>query len=378
MRLIKTTYLFFFLIQLLNAQADLRGMVSDKQSALPLVGATVFVEHSTKGAVTDSVGSFILNDLPSGTVPLVISYLGYETKFINIKPGSQHDLKIELVPGPIQLATVEVKALKDKKRQRHIKKMSQAFLGSTKNASFCYLKNKEKIRLQVEKNGDFKATAEDLLEVENRALGYTVYFLLNHFSMQGEEVSFSGKPYFKHISPLNESEKNRWEINRKSTYYGSIRHFLQSLYHDQLESEGFDIFFAKLNPDQSFSTIRRVSSNEITNQTSSRDHKYLTIPTFLQVVYTRENDEISPPGTKTNVHGLTKLGRPAEKDLIQQEKSNFKQKKISGQVSWLFARMDRIAFDKNGLFLKPDLVKEYGYWGYEGVADLLPIEYQPE
>ncbi|NJL14362.1 MAG: TonB-dependent receptor [Microscillaceae bacterium] len=66
----------------LQAQTQtLRGTITDKQSAFPLIGATVRVMDTDPiiGTITDENGRFELKNVPVGRQVLQVQYLGYET-----------------------------------------------------------------------------------------------------------------------------------------------------------------------------------------------------------------------------------------------------------------------------------------------------------
>ncbi len=65
----------------LQAQTGtIKGQIIDKQSEIPLPGATVELLNQDKaiGTITDENGYFILNDVPLGRQAIRISYVGYE------------------------------------------------------------------------------------------------------------------------------------------------------------------------------------------------------------------------------------------------------------------------------------------------------------
>ncbi len=91
--------LFFALALLgLNAFAQsgtVKGLVIDKQSESPLLGATIELLDSSeaKGVVTDENGRFILNDVPVGRQAVRVSYIGFESFTIpNIEVTSGKDV----------------------------------------------------------------------------------------------------------------------------------------------------------------------------------------------------------------------------------------------------------------------------------------------
>ena len=61
-----------------------RGRIVDKDSQIPLIGATVVVIGSDPiiGSVTDENGAFRLTKVPIGRVSLKVTYIGYEDRTI--------------------------------------------------------------------------------------------------------------------------------------------------------------------------------------------------------------------------------------------------------------------------------------------------------
>ena len=58
----------------------LNGRILDIQSQQPLPGATVLLEGTGIGVVTDDEGYFIINDIPSQSYNIVASFLGYQNE----------------------------------------------------------------------------------------------------------------------------------------------------------------------------------------------------------------------------------------------------------------------------------------------------------
>ena len=73
------------------AQSILKGTVND-EAGEPIIGATVKVQGSQKGAITDFNGNFSVEAEPNAT--LTISYVGYETQ--NVKVAGRNDIVITL------------------------------------------------------------------------------------------------------------------------------------------------------------------------------------------------------------------------------------------------------------------------------------------
>ena len=63
------------------------GQLLDEQGE-PMIGVTVMVKGTTTGAVTDFDGNFTIEDVPAGASKLQVSYIGYETKDVQISSSS--------------------------------------------------------------------------------------------------------------------------------------------------------------------------------------------------------------------------------------------------------------------------------------------------
>ena len=74
-------------IGLVNAQTSkVTGNVISDEDGLPVVGASVLVEGTTIGTVTDIDGNFTLSNVPSSAGTLMISFIGYETQLVKVQP----------------------------------------------------------------------------------------------------------------------------------------------------------------------------------------------------------------------------------------------------------------------------------------------------
>ena len=76
------TYLFLLVSGILFSQStgSLDGRVIDSKSQLPLEGATIILRGTSLGVVTNQYGYFSINDIPTKTYNIEVSYLGFETE----------------------------------------------------------------------------------------------------------------------------------------------------------------------------------------------------------------------------------------------------------------------------------------------------------
>lgn len=91
----------------------IRGKVVDKDSKLPLIGVTLFIEESNpvNGTITDLDGNFRFKDLPVGRHNIVVQYVGYESRTIPnvlISAGKEVVLTIELLESIVEIKEVAI------------------------------------------------------------------------------------------------------------------------------------------------------------------------------------------------------------------------------------------------------------------------------
>ena len=111
---------FLFLLALLptyifaqkNTQ-NIRGIVSDKLSQTPLIGAVIQINSLQKGTTTDTLGRYSLTNIPPDRYEINISYMGYKSITIPnvvVTSGKEVILDITLEESFTQLSEVVIKA----------------------------------------------------------------------------------------------------------------------------------------------------------------------------------------------------------------------------------------------------------------------------
>ena len=102
---------FLLLSAILSAQS-VKGVVVESGSEDPVFLATVFLEGTNHGVLTDSTGKFVLPEIEKGEFWLIVSTIGYQTyhKRISIAPGVSVDIKIYLEKLDLQVPEVVIRA----------------------------------------------------------------------------------------------------------------------------------------------------------------------------------------------------------------------------------------------------------------------------
>ena len=83
--------LTFFISGLIFAQQNISGVVADELGT-PLPGATILLNETNKGTVTDFDGSYSIMALDGQT--LSISYIGYQTITITVSPDANYNISL--------------------------------------------------------------------------------------------------------------------------------------------------------------------------------------------------------------------------------------------------------------------------------------------
>ena len=100
------------LLLLMSEEGTLQGKVVDYQSGAPLVGASVLVLGTGSQVLTDSVGMFILADLPPGRHLVVTESLGYDSRTDSVTVFSEEIVGIEvrMATGALEIEGLVVTA----------------------------------------------------------------------------------------------------------------------------------------------------------------------------------------------------------------------------------------------------------------------------
>jgi len=92
-------------------KSDIKGYVHDAKSGEALPYANILIEGSNRGTTTNTDGYFILVNEPLGKTTLIVRYIGYTTKKVQVnnQPNSK-PLDIKLNPTVLQVEGVTVTA----------------------------------------------------------------------------------------------------------------------------------------------------------------------------------------------------------------------------------------------------------------------------
>ncbi|MBQ8520793.1 MAG: carboxypeptidase-like regulatory domain-containing protein, partial [Bacteroides sp.] len=99
--------------------ADIKGVVTDRSTHEPLIGASILIKGTTNGTITDFDGRFELTGLRKGSYTLVISYVAFKTAEVTVQvPSDTPEVAVALEPDNQQLSEVTVTARKNLEGER--------------------------------------------------------------------------------------------------------------------------------------------------------------------------------------------------------------------------------------------------------------------
>ncbi len=95
MKIRRTAFCFFLMwIGIIANGQGINGVVTDKSNNSAVVGANVTVTGTTTGTMTDSQGRFSVT-LPAGATQIQVSFIGYLSQTITVKPGGTFNILLE-------------------------------------------------------------------------------------------------------------------------------------------------------------------------------------------------------------------------------------------------------------------------------------------
>lgn len=363
MRQIFLALIFSMLVSLSfaqNAYYGISGVVVNAESKVPLQGASVYAENTTLGTTSDQDGRFFLQ-LPNGGYNLVISYTGYNTQNLRVANSSTDPLHIEMSLKDKAMQEVAIVSTNEVKNgwEKYGSFFTSDFIGQTANSKACTIKNPEVLKFYFSKRKNrLKVLATEPLMIDNSSLGYTIKYELDSFvhEYNSSMTVYTGNPLFQEMKSDDTLQIQKWHDARIKAYYGSLLHFMRSVYAKSLDEESFEIkFVVKINGLDSalkvddFYEALRYKKDE-TNSTVLIEPK----EPVVGVLYNAETPE--------QAYLLENKESPSE----------FQFSSIACKPG------TTVRIEKNGFYYEQNDILISEYWEWNKMADMLPFDYWPE
>lgn len=346
--------LFLFTASSLQAQTSkISGRVIDANTQKPLPFANVYVNNTTIGTTTNDNGEFILQNLPLGATEIVFSFIGYSPQQLKllVKDADNKSISIQLQPDAQQVSEVSVKASRDKVWEKQLKRFESVFLGNTTN---CRIVNPWVIDLTEEK-GRTIAKAFIPVEIDNKELGYKLFFQLKNVAFSATEYSIVGAIRFEELETPDASVARNWTKNRERAYRGSAKHLMRSILDHQLNGQGFMLYREKVK-------------GKPRSRNFTAELEYNLAP--------RDTTSLVTKGTAVNDYRIAFADR-VEVHYTNEFISNSFYKDVGYPISWLEVRGGFVQVNIEGTILNPTEVAISGSMAEARVSGMLPLDYKP-
>ncbi|WP_420386578.1 carboxypeptidase-like regulatory domain-containing protein [Roseivirga sp.] len=344
---------------------SISGKVINEETGQGIYGVSIYYKGTSLGTVSTPDGSFDLRLLPGDFTEIIFAKVGFEMRTIQAKEISGIEVTLKPLAGTSDV--IEAKK-RDRKWNRLFKQFEKAIIGETAIADQIEILNPQVVELNKGKSGEIIALVTEPLQIQNNATGYLLYFLFSdQVSIEGQNAQYNGIPYFVELETDDPEEREQWEANRLKTYEGSLQHFIYALSTNSLEENGFEAY--KARRDERSGKFQEAGT--IVPQEVLKDG-YLTITDYLKVKYINEKPEnafINAFSRTTTIGSRSRNGTKTGEMLIEDIPDR------DGQVSYLFSRKSRVKVDANGIVTEPEYLLEYGYWSWERLAELMPLNY---
>lgn len=350
-------------------ELKISGVVKDAASGEPMPFADVFFANTFQGVNTNISGQFELKVERKGVYQLVVRFVGYVTHTQTIEVGDEplKPLEIQLHEEVTNLGSFTVIAKNDRQWKEYFNQFQEIFIGTSTNASECEILNKHDIDFYFDsENNVLYAYADEPLRIKNDALGYYINYYLEKFLLDKKNnLSLNlGYNTFENMESNSDRKRKSWEQNRDRAYLGSIWHFFSALHKNILEEEGFMVQHVPFVDGKDFRlNPKQVNLADFVIGSPNSGTKSLTFRDYLRITYTKEDADQNFQRVEEDKRGVISIMRTnrTEVSLITMLEGN-----------------PYIEFEENGFIRNPLSFLREGYWGFEKVADMVPMNYKPK
>ncbi len=365
-----------------KAQIHIHGKIMD-EFGFVVPDVLVYVDGSSISTYSDTNGEFSFK-IPEGNYTLVFRKEEFQNAIFPIHPKTKNVEIVLKKSEAIELDEAVIVQLSEEKWKEYYSQFITLFLGQNKAAEDCEILNPKSLRFQYDaENLVLTARAIEPIKIRNKFLGYHIEYDLADFSMdyRNQFQYVAGTSLFTEMEGSN-SRKKKWMKNRLTSYEGSLMHFIRSLYEEKLKENKFVInrLVRKENPD--FKIFQEkiqdmIDRGEVVNVGSAP-------PRIIQTLYKAEVSYDSlriKNGNQTflNFDGLYDIEFTGEKEDLEYVNRTMGKNLIGNQVSVIYLLNEKwVEIEPNGNFYPPKDLMTEGYFTWEKIANLLPLDYEPE
>ncbi len=378
----------------------IKGKIVTDDIQKPVANAAVYLSNTSVGTTTNDKGEFTLKFSLSGRFDLIVSSLGYETYVQNIQSNNLPEKLIITLKNKINyLGNIEVRTYDKEGWLKWGNIFVENFIGTSSYANNCTIKNPNTIRFHFsEKKNELIAFSNEPIIIYNKSLGYIIHYKLEEFriNFNSKFLLYTGYPLFEEMTSDNNKTKNNWKKKREEVYFGSMMHFIRSLFKDQLNKEGFEVRALKKVTDDEitrlhflFEKLKNKANQIVVPDKDSLAYYQAVIsnPNETEIVLPtlkNRNDLLSSSTTDTTFKLLSftdlleinYLKKDIPNEYVKYLANKIEMSTQKSKIGLLNAKYVKLY--SNGSYFPPqDLIAE-GFWSWwEKIATMLSFDYEP-
>ncbi len=357
-----------------NKLFNLSGTVTDDKGQ-PLSDVNIFLDGTTIGTTSDIDGNYRIERIPAGYYDLVFSHVGYNNSVFNLSEYNggariqNHQMSLEIS----QLEEVEIvtdRIRKDTDRWPfYFMQFQNDLLGTSESSRYCSISNPEVIDFTYnEETNKLEAFASEPIKVVNEPMAYQITYYLESFERSDSDLRYRGQLKFQSdFGPGGEFSRRQVKQLRKQSYNGSWTHFKKSLLANRLRKDGFRIYETKSVTNINFNRLNELSASDII--VFKGNHWELDFKNYLLVVYGKERESLNfllDAQFSSVIYG----------DLI--DENDVLSRPPGKQLSLIKLLHGAVRLDLNGQVVDRFALSTFGYWSWERLANLVPLNYDPK
>ena len=352
----------------------IKGWVRDRDSKRPIESVNIYLNETTIGTSSMKDGNYQIDHVPIGSYTIVFSHVGYYPvtyDFTVDKTGkmvinSLMETNISLLDA---VAVESSPLVTEEENEEMLKIFKRELLGTSSNATKCEILNEEVLSFSFNPLEQLmKAYASEPVRIENRALGYLINYEMEFFESSSETIRSLANIKFEELEPQDDKEQKKWTQNREKAYKGSFRHFMKSIIENDYYSEGFRVYRVENRYDIDEKNLTPVQRDRIVEETEDPLEFKVSFDDYLFVTYTRELE--SAAYINDVIEQMLK-----SKDISLDKYIYADEKRPEVQRSLVKIVKDEVIVDLNGHTLEPLSVSLSGYWAWEKLADMVPLDF---
>ncbi len=338
---------FLIIFPILVFSQNIKGKVTNS-NLQPIAGASVYLDGTTIGTISDSEGLFEITSNNKYNTLLIVKYLGYEDIYVS-NPYEKEFYTFVLVPKINEIETVVI--VKDGfTRKQKLQLFREQFLGLTKYGKACKILNEDEIDFNYDlETFIFTASCSEPVRVENPLLGYVIDFDLQDFyvkfnfktikSVNAIQSLFLGTVKYTETKIDDKIIKNRNDV-----YFGSAVDFFKGIIDNSWSEKKFILYLGKFP----------VLANDYFKVLKKEDLYEVTVTSTNKVSF--------------SIGGIKKTNFYADFNLLYRKK---RQSKVIFKTETFFV-------DSFGNNSHKDQIIFGGDIGRQKAGNTLPLDFEPE